>query len=217
MNLHQELLLRTHHLNPADVLGAMGYLPSDDTVLGQYRAVRKSSYLGLDTPYQDERVDERGFLEALCSCIGLNKVDYQPAITALAARFDEDRATYRHWLFADTDYVRQSTPIFVLAFTEHFRRLRFPIDFWRQPYAERVEAACQRAREHMQQSAGQLAIWGDIKRYHYFHAEGRSVIISPAGEVLNKQEGFVPSRATLSIEGSGENLGELFASSDDSG
>lgn len=81
-----------------------------------------------------------------------------------------------------------------MAFNEHFRRLKFPIDFWRLPWEERLEEACQKARDHMRESGGKLVTWGEIKRYHYCYADQRSVVISPRGEVIEERSDFAPRR-----------------------
>lgn len=216
MKLHLELRLRTHHLSPSDVLGGMGYSSVDTTALAHYQAISESPYLGLERAYRDERFDERDFLKALCRCVGLKESDYLPAINAELQRLTEDQAAYRHWLFADTDYVRgPGTPIFAMAFTERLRRLRFPIGFWRLPWEERMDAASQKASDHMRESGGQLVIWGKIKRYHYCYAEGRSIVISPNGKVIGERSNFDPPKATCRLKGSNEDLGDLFDSGED--
>lgn len=211
MNLQQALLLRTQHLADTDVLHGMGYRTADETALAHLHAIRRSPYLGLEKTHRDARYGERGFLEALCHCAGLDEADSLVAIDNLAERLAEDRAAFRHWLFADTDYVRgPGTPIFAMAFTEHFRRLKFPLGFWRLPWEERLAAACQKASDHMQESGGRLVTWGEIKRYHYCFAEKRSIVISTTGEVIGEQEDFDPPRATFGLAGSDENLGDIF-------
>lgn len=211
MNLQQELLLRTQHLADADVLHGMGYKTADETALAHLHAMRRSPYLGLEKMHRDARYGECGFLEALCHCAGLDEADSLAAINNLAERLAEDRAAFRHWLFADTDYVRgPGTPIFAMAFTEHFRRLKFPLGFWRLPWEERRTAACQKARDHMQESGGKLVTWGEIHRYHYCYAEKRSIVISTTGEVIGEQGDFDPPRATFGLAGSKENLGDIF-------
>ncbi|MCL7940701.1 hypothetical protein M8009_10405 [Halomonas sp. ATCH28] len=211
MNLQQELLLRTQHLADADVLRGMGYTSADETSLAHLHAIRRSPYLGLEKTHRDARYGERGFLEALCRCVDIPEADAGPAIEALEKRLVEDRAAFRHWLFADTDYVRgPGTPIFAMAFTEHFCRLKFPLGFWRLPWEERLAAACQKARDHITESGGKLVTWGEIKRYHYCYAEKRSIVISTTGEVIGEREAFDPPRATFGLAGSDENLGDLF-------
>lgn len=218
MNLNQELRLRTRHLVPADVLRAMGYSPADASALTHYEAIGESPYLGLERKYRDERYGERGFLEALCRCAGLGEVEVLAAIEGVTERLAEDHSAFRHWLFADSDYVRQTnptTPIFAMAFTEHFRRLTFPIGFWRLPHEQRLAAACEMARDHMQESGGKLVTWGEIKRYHYCFAEKRSIVISTTGEVIGEQEDFDPPRATFRLDGDDRDLGTLFDTGQD--
>lgn len=211
MNLVQELLLRTHHLAHSDVLYDMGYATTDESALAHLQTIRESPYLGLETTYRDARYGERGFLEALCRCVGLDTTETLFTIDRVSDRLAEDRAAYRHWLFADTDYVRGSgTPIFAMAFNECFRRLKFPIGFWRLPYEERLAAACQKAHDHMQHSGGKLDTWGEIKRYHYCHSEKLSIIISTTGEVIGEQRDFEPPRATFGISGDNQNLSGFF-------
>lgn len=216
MLLIQELHLRTGHLNPEELLRDLGYRHPDDDTLEHYRAVLTGRYLGLERKYRDARYGEEGFIEALCRSLGIPEADYRPGIAAVAERLAEDRAAFRHWLFADTDYVRgPGTPIFVMAFTEHFRRLPFPIDFWRLPWEARLEAACQKARDHRQESGGKLVTWGEIKRYHYCFAEKRSFIISLTGEVIGERHDFDPPKATCGIVGSDENLPDQLMKGDD--
>jgi hypothetical protein len=218
MNLNQELRLRTRHLLPADVLRVMGYSLPEASAVAHYQAIGESPYLGLEREYRDQRFGERGFLEALCRCAGLGEAESLSAIETVAARLAEDRSAFRHWLFADTDYVRRTnptTPVFAMAFTEYFRRLPFPIGFWRLPWEERLAAACQKAREHLQESGGKLVTWGEIKRYHYCFAEKRSIIISPAGEVIGEQEDFDPPRATFRLDSDDRDLGDLFDTKQD--
>lgn len=216
MNLNQELHLRTQHLEPGDVLRGLGYRDPDDSAVAHYLDVRQSPHLGLEAAYRDERYGERGFLEALCHWVGLHEDDYQAAIDAVLERLTEDQSAYRHWLFADTDYVRgPGTPIFAMAFTERLRRLSFPIEFWRLPFEDRLEAACQKAREHSHQSGGRLVTWGKIQRYHYVFTAGRSIVISPQGEVIGERSNFDPPKATFGVKGSDVNLGDILAGDDD--
>lgn len=216
MNLFQELLLRTQHLSDTEVLRGMGYTTNDEEALAHLQTVRVSPYLGLEKTYRDKRYGERGFLEALCRCAALDETEALTAIQDLIERLAEDRAVFRHWLFADTDYVRgPGTPIFAMAFTEHFRRLNFPLGFWRLPWEKRLVAACQKARDHMQDSGGKLVTWGEVKRYHYYFAEKRSIVISTTGEVIGEQEGFDPPRATCGLVGSHENLPDMLVKDDD--
>ncbi|MGJ7459014.1 hypothetical protein ACR80S_03415 [Halomonas sp. MA07-2] len=211
MNLPQELLFRTQHLADLDVLRGIGYTTADEAALAHLRAIRASPYLGLEKAYRDARYGERGFLEALCRCAGLDQAESLTAIEGVAERLAEDGAAFRHWLFADTDYVRgPGTPIFAMAFTEHFRRLKFPIGFWRLPWEERLAIACQKTRDHMQESGGKLVTWGVIKRYHYCFAEKCSIVISTTGEVIGEQEDFDPPCATLRLADDDRNLGDLF-------
>jgi hypothetical protein len=148
--------------------------------------------------------------------VGIPEADYRPGIAMVRERLAEDRAAFRHWLFADTDYMRgPGTPIFAMAFTEHFRRLKFPIDFWRLPWEERLAAACQKARDHRQESGGKLVTWGEIKRYHYCFAEKRSIVISTTGEVIGERHDSDPPRATFGLAGSDENLPDRFVADEE--
>lgn len=75
MNLPQELQHRTQHLADTDMLRGMGYTTADETALAHLRAIRVSPYLGLEKAYWAARYGERGFLEALCRCAGLDQAD----------------------------------------------------------------------------------------------------------------------------------------------
>jgi hypothetical protein len=84
-----------------------------------------------------------------------------------------------------------------MAILENSRYVRFPRNFWRLPWAQQLEKVGERVREHMNKTGGKLMLWGRVRRYFYFFAEGRAMEISMQGMVLGERDNVTPSHATL--------------------
>src|SRR5690606_37876813 len=96
-----------------------------------------------------------------------------------------------------TGFRRTTQPIFALAVCEGMRHIGFPDQFWRKPLAEQVRLAQQRVREHMQETNGQVGIWGMARQYWFYYAPGERVEISTNGDILREGKGTPPSQASL--------------------
>jgi hypothetical protein len=49
----------------------------------------------------------------------------------------------------------------------------------------------------MADTGGKLPLWGDIKRYLYFFAEGKAIYVAVDGRVLGERDSAIPSHAYL--------------------
>lgn len=175
----------------------MGYQRPDQRAQARLQTVFEDPDLSLRQGGFDFRYSDEEFVKALCEVLGIPAVDYQPAIAAILQRLSEDRMAFKPYLFVDTDFVRRNQPVHALAFCEGQRYVHFDTGFWRKPLTEQVELARQRVREHMAETRGDLDIWGQIQRYHFFYAPEQSVEIAPDGQVRADRDDIRPSRATL--------------------
>ena len=107
------------------------------------------------------------------------------------------------YVFVDTDFVRSGEKIFAIAALQKYRFINLPDDLLAETIDVQVDAIAQMVRFHFKESKGNLRLFGDIKRYQFFYAEDRSVVLSCDGEVLSKGEAVQPARASLSV---GEHL-----------
>ena len=200
MNLVDEVHERIRHLPTQKVLRGMGYLEPGPKTIGHFEYLRESPYLGLDRLLRDRMNTERSLIFSLCIHLGLNIADCRPIVDALTEQLHEDRAAFHHWVFVDTDYVLGGTRIFILALFEGLRRLLLPRDFWRHPWEEKLARVGQFVRDHMEESGGELDIWGEIKRYEFIYEKTSSITFSPYGEVIGSKENYVPPEATVRLK-----------------
>lgn len=197
INLQDELGIRTANSSAIELLRLMGYQRPVAAAKQRLRQVLEDPELGLERGGFDFRYSAEEFVKALCEVVGIAPADYQPAVAAILQRLSEDRMAFKPYLFVDTDFVRRNEPIHALAFSEGERYVHFDGGFWRKPLAEQVELARQRVCEHMAETDGDLGIWGQIQRYHFFYAPEQSVEIATDGQVLADRDDIRPSRATM--------------------
>lgn len=182
---------------PAALLLKMGYKTASTAGIERLRRVLADADLGLKDGGFDFRFGSKDFLCTLCDVTGIREADYLPAIAKLEARLQEELDAFKPYLFVDTGFHRKDEQIFVMAILENSRYVQFPRNFWRLPWPQQLEKVGERVREHMKKTGGTLMLWGQIRRYFYFFAEGRAMEISIQGIVLDERNNVTPSHATL--------------------
>jgi len=182
---------------PAELLLKMGYKTASTAGMDRLRRVLADVDLGLKDGGFDFRFNSKDFLCTLCDVMGIGETDYLAAIAKLEARLQEEANAFKPYLFVDTGFHRKDEQIFVMAILESSRYVQFPRNFWRLPWTQQLQKVGERVREHMNKTGGKLMLWGQIRRYFYFFAEGRAMEISVQGMVLGERNNVAPSHATL--------------------
>lgn len=181
------------------ILKKMGYHKPSVTNLERLKKVLNSPTLGLDVGGYDLKYQSHEFVHELCRALELPLDECDANIARIKRQIDEDRTSFKPYLWVDTDFKRENQPIFALAFLENRRYLGFPKWHLRLTPEQQLEQAQELVQEHMQETEGELLIWGTIKRYWFFYAPNRSYWLAPDGEIIAKNEGPSSNRAASPV------------------
>lgn len=99
------------------------------TVSNQSRTPTKvlnSPTLGLDVGGYDLRYQSHEFVHELCRALELPLDECDANIARIKRQTDDDRASFKPYLWVDTDFKREDQRVFVLAALESRRYLGFP-------------------------------------------------------------------------------------------
>jgi len=107
------------------------------------------------------------------------------------------------YIYIDTNFKRQSQPIFALAMMEGRRRI--PIDK-EKSYGRELDKVLKRVGEiivcrHYRESGGELPMCGRIRRYVYPHSGGRSSVFDTERKLVSENNEIEESRVQMSLYG----------------
>ena len=127
-NFRADLVLKVNESERSReaILKKMGYHKPRATNLERLQKVLGSPVLGLDVGGYDLRYQSHEFVHELCRALELPLDECDANIARIKRQTDDDRASFKPYLWADTDFKRKSQPIFVLAALESRRYLGFP-------------------------------------------------------------------------------------------
>ncbi len=206
MNLQHELRLRLSQISERDILSNLGYSKPSSRDFRRLRSVLEQSELGLSSSQFDFKYSAQAYVEKLSEIAGIDKLEVQKAISEIKAKLIEQDNAFKPYLFVDTGFKRTTQPIFALAVSEGQRYLHFDREFWSQPLYEQLVSVYERIQEHMDETQGQLGIWGYIRRYYFvYDHDGSAIEITPAGQIVAAHNQFQPSTAKLTLN-NGQNL-----------
>jgi transcription antitermination factor NusG len=105
------------------------------------------------------------------------------------------------YIYINTNFKRTTQPIFVLAFCESIRRLRFYGDekLLFKSTEEILKILSKKIQKHYKENKGELKVWGKIANYQ-LHLEGKTYIFDTDGVLQKNIFPICESRATLSLK-----------------
>lgn len=149
----------------------------------------------------DFRFSQIEFVKALFKALGFEKSLTDKCIKQRRDRLRKITDSFKPYIWVDTEFKRQSQPIFALAFCEHMRYIEFPRTFFLNSIETQLRIAGERAALCYQETGGLLAIWGEIKRFRFYVAKNEAYILDTQGKVVGKYNGSVDNKATLEKDG----------------
>jgi hypothetical protein len=199
-NFKTDLVIRAASMPREEILKAMGYRNPSSANFERLNNVLESPDFGLDEGGFDFRYSSESFLQALCAVVSMDQVLVDQRIARVKTYLEEERASFKPYLWVDTGFQRKSEPLFALAACEHMRYLDFPKGFWRFPIDRQLGRAQCRVREHVYETGGDIGIWGQIKQYWFYYKNDAAYLLARNGEVIGNREGPVPNGASVSRE-----------------
>jgi len=203
MDLRQQLQLKLSHSDYHDIAQLMGYKSKTGKAAQRITNVLADRYLGLYSGGFDFKYRADDFLSTLCSVLGININDHENNINAIHDEYSDRRDRYKSYVFVDTEFKRENQPIFVLAFCEGERHLEVDYEIRIKPLHEQVKYVQSLVAQHYKDTAEKIGIWGEVKRYVFFYAQGCKLALSLNGVIINEPEEASISRATLTAGGAG--------------
>jgi len=199
MNLRQQLQLKLSHSDYHDIAQLMGYKSKSGKAVQRITDVLADRYLGLYSGGFDFKYRADEFLSALCSVLGMNISDYKSDLDAIHDEFIDRRDRYKSYVFVDTEFKRKSQPVFVLAACDGMRYIELDYEIRIKPMHEQVKYVQSLVAQHYKETKGGIGIWGNVKRYVFFYAEGCKLAISLDGVIINEPGEVNIGRATLTV------------------
>lgn len=186
--LHDRLKQRVASEGADRILRAMGY---SERALAHARDrlqnVLADPDLGLGAGRYDFRFSNREFLRALAGAVAVDAKETERRIDDIERELQHLRKLFKPWIFVDTQFKRSGEPIFVLAWTEHMRRLRLPVKARLLSRNELTRFAGERVREHHRENQGRLLVWGVISEYKLVVSETEQVVMDREGNALREE------------------------------
>ncbi|MDX1805015.1 MAG: hypothetical protein R3292_13135 [Alcanivorax sp.] len=198
--LRTELVLRLAQCDHLQILKSIGYARPSTRNLERLANLLDAEDLGLNSGGYDFHFGDEGFLRAISDAVGIEADLVGKEIDAILTEREEHKAAFKPYLWVDTGFRRRSQPLFAMAACEQFRHLRFEGTFWRLPLHVQLQRAGQRVRDHMQETGGEVKMWGTVRQYWFFYASNKAYILSRHGDVIEEREGPVPSMSCASRE-----------------
>lgn len=174
----------------------LGYQASNSKALKRLNEVLSDVHLGLALSNFDNKYSTIEYVNALCETLSIENYKHQLAPLRELARYC--LFGFAPSIFVDTDFKRSSQPIFILAVLESSRNISFECKQALEPLDQQILTVQQWIVEHYKANEGKMLIWGDIQRYAYFYAEGRKLIFSNEGKLLDDIEVNI-SRARITF------------------
>jgi len=201
MDLRQQLQLKLSHSDYHDIAQLMGYKSKSGKAAQRITDVLADRYLGLYSGGFDFKYRSDEFISALCSVLGLSISDYKNDLDAIHGEYLDRRDRYKSYVFVDTEFKRKSQPVCVLAFCEGMRYIELDYEIRVKPMHEQVKYVQSLVAQHYKDTKGKISIWGDVRRYVFFYAEGCKLAISLDGVIINEPEEVSIGKATLTVGG----------------
>jgi hypothetical protein len=142
------------------------------------------------------------FLRKLFEALSLPAEPLEAELARIDAKEIALAKMQQPYIFVDTNFKRQSQPIFALAMLESCRRLRIDKEeIYGKPIEKILKMVGDLVRRHYEESDGELPLWGKIHRYAYHHSDGRVFVFDMEGKLLPEAQKVEESRAQLSLHG----------------
>ncbi len=157
----------------------------------------KDLYSWLHSGHYDLKYNTKGFLEKLCKVLDISDEDVRKELEyqeVLHVEIDKFKDTY---IFVNTNFKRTTQPIFALAFCEHLRRFKLPVDeLVFKTDMEILEVVSLHVQNHYKASDGEIGIWGSVVNYA-FHLNEHTTYIFGKDGTIEKLSKIDESKAEL--------------------
>ena len=150
------------------------------------KKVMEEPGLGLLSPNYDGIYSSGNFLNKLIEAIELKDETVTKSLKKINELTTDAMYGYSPHIFCDTNFVRKSSPIFVLAALQNRRYINLPKYIKRKSRNEQLNMVRQVIEWHQSEKKGEIEFWGTVAKY-VCHFDKEDVIeFSPNGSVIEE-------------------------------
>ncbi len=167
MTLQKIITSKLSCANLSDITQFMGYNKfQTPKAVKRLKGLMTDEYLGLYSSSYDFKFSNSEFLTQLTKVLGV--LDCQGDLDTIATTHYNQLNRFKSYVFIDTEFVRKSQPVFILAARSNQRYIRLNDDIQMKPRHEQATQVQSMVKQHYIDSRGEIGIWGTVKRYVFF-------------------------------------------------
>lgn len=198
-NLLKEIKIKLNGVKKEAIVSALGYCNKKKGIK------RLNLLLTLDNTEEwlkrsgyDFVHSNKSFLIKLCDSLDIKEDYYMETINKTTHKLKLLSQMPQPYVFINTNFKRQSQPIFVLAFLENQRRIYINKIKVFESNDDGLSIVKEIVKNNYNKTNGRLTMWGEIDNYIY-HVNDKKYILSRDGEIQSGKAEIFESKATLRI------------------
>ncbi len=199
MTLHKIITSKLSWANLSDITQFMGYNKTQSPkAIKRLEHLVTDEYLGLYSNTFDFKYSNKEFLTKLAQVLGIPVC--QDDFDTITSTHDDKPNRIKSYVFIDTEFVRTSQPVFVLAACNHQRYIRLDDDIQMKPLHEQATHVQSIVKQHYYiESSGEIGIWGRVKRYVFHCDYNIKIELTVDGTVLGEVDDISIGKAHIGI------------------
>jgi len=139
----------------------------------------------LRSGFYDFKYDAKEYFIQLCQILSIPKEDMETELKYQKKLSDEINSFSDSDIYINTDFKRITQPLNVLALMEHTRRIAIPKEaLLFKTDTEIFKIISNLVKEHYLTCKGELALWGEICNYVYYHRDKKTYVFDKDGNLL---------------------------------
>lgn len=162
------------------------------------KEVTESPYLALDKSYYDFHYSSREFIRRLSEVLGIPEHLYNKVIAEIEATLALNRQK-KPYFFLETNFKRESQPIFMLAALQNNRFLSVDKEIYNLLLNEQLIPLTTIVKKHNKQHPV-IDMWGEVQSYVYLYTDETVLVFSTSGELLSSETEYFYSKAILALK-----------------
>jgi len=175
----------------------LGY-HSTTTFDNRVQKVRESPYLALDQSDYDFHYGSHAFIKKLLEALEIPEHFYNKVIEEVEEALELDRQK-KPYFFLETNFKRESQPIFMLSALQNNRFLSVGEEIYKLSLNDQLSKLADFIRHHNEQYPV-IDVWGEIQSYVYFYDDETALVFSTSGQLLSAKSDYFYSQAYMSLK-----------------
>jgi hypothetical protein len=163
------------------------------------KTIAESPSLGLDGSYYDFKYTQQEFVKTLCEQLHIPSKLYVKVMDDIVSELTKKKYGFNSFIFMETNFERKNQPIHVLAALEAKRYLKVDYGISKLPLNDQIKHIQKIICDHYKNGKS-LLIWGNIKKFVYYHSEELILLFSVDGVLLDVVDKYPRSTAAIGLK-----------------